>query len=111
MRLLLVLLGVVVAAYFLLPGGTSGQRQNIYGGIEPADVFGLRPQGQGDTQARGRLRLPEGVGNGMAPERFRGWDGRDESRQWTDCAPGPNGRFRCDPWKNGAPPRQEGGRW
>jgi hypothetical protein len=115
-RVLIVLLGLAVLGYFALPyparddADTGRQRQNIYGGIEPADVFGLRPSGRGDTEARSRLRLPEGVGNGMAPERFRGWDGRDESRRWTDCRPDQNGRFRCGPWQDGAPPRG-GGRW
>jgi hypothetical protein len=113
MRVLLVLLAVAVAGYFLLPGGTSGQRQDIYGGAEPADVFGLRPQGQGDTEASPRLRLPPGVGNGMAPERYRNPPDDDGERRgrYRHCGRGSQGRFECGSWEDSAPAQRGGGRW
>jgi hypothetical protein len=82
MRALLVLLAAAVAGYFLLPDGNSGQRQDIYGGIEPADVFGLRPKGEGDTEARGRLRLPDSVGNARVPDLSHPYRDPDDPAGW-----------------------------
>jgi hypothetical protein len=116
MRLLLVLLALAVAGYFLLPypsRDADRQRQNIYGGIEPTDVFGLRPQGQGDTEAQPRLHLPEGVGNARVPDlsrsyrdpdgpgrgEYRGSDGRNYERYYQE---GPRQFSRCP--AEGCPP-------
>jgi hypothetical protein len=118
MRLLLVLLAAAIAGYFLLPGDSGGQRQDIYGGVEPVDVFGLRPRGDGDAEARSRLRLPEAVGNARGQERRS--TGRERSRpgepdqyppRWSDCTPGPDGRCRLGEWHDGTPRRRDGGRW
>jgi hypothetical protein len=113
MRVLLVLLAAAVAGYFLLPGGSGGQRQDIYGGAQPADVFGLLPRGDGDTEGRSRLRLPNGVGNARVPDltrsyrdpngpgsgEFRGSDGRHYERYYQE---GPRQFSRCP--AEGCPP-------
>jgi hypothetical protein len=76
-------------------------------------VFGLRPKGDGDTEARSRLHLPEGLGNARVPDlsrsypypgapgrgEYRGSDGRNYERWYQE---GPRAFRQCP--ADGCPP-------